>query len=113
ATFNMLQNWTSAANWTFRMVPIASTSAQTIIRFRGVSDFSDDIGIDDVKVLLPCAGTPTAGVVDSLAPCSGQNFVLTSTGTTLAAGITYQWQESLNGTTWTNAANGNMASLNA
>jgi len=113
STFSMLQNWTSAANWTFRMVPIASTSTQTIIRFRGVSDFSDDIGIDDVKVLLPCAGTPTAGVVDSLAPCSGQNFVLTSTGTTLAAGITYQWQESLNGTTWVNSTNGNMASLNA
>ncbi len=101
AIFNQLQSWTTATGWTFRSVPIVSNSAQTVIRFRAVSDFSDDLGIDNVKVLMPCAGAPDAGTVDSLVACSGQDFTLTTTGTTIAGGITNQWQESPDGINWT------------
>ncbi len=110
ATFSQLQSWTTAVTWTLRSLPIVSNSAQTVIRFRAVSDFSDDIGIDNVKVLMPCAGTPDAGSIDSLVACSGQDFNLTTTGTTLAGGITYQWQESPNGATFTDIPGANQSS---
>jgi hypothetical protein len=110
-TFTQLQSWNIAAAWTLRSVPIISTSAQTVIKFRAVADFSDDMGIDNVQVLLPCTGTPVAGVVDTMSRCSGQAFDLNATGTTLAAGLAYQWQESPNGTTWTNVPGGTSAML--
>lgn len=94
--------------WTLRMIPFTSTSATTVIRFQGESDYSRDIGIDAVRVLLPCAGTPNAGSVVQLTPCSGQNFNLQLSGNTLAAGLTYQWQDSLPGGSgsWNNLAGG-------
>ncbi|HEY0677601.1 MAG TPA: right-handed parallel beta-helix repeat-containing protein, partial [Chitinophagaceae bacterium] len=50
-----------------------------------------------------CAGTPTGGTAVTSAPfvCSGDQFNLSVTGSTVAAGITYQWQSSPNNSTWT------------
>jgi hypothetical protein len=89
------------AQWTLQTLPFISTSPTTIIRFTATQDFFDDMGIDYVKVLLPCDGTPVAGTVDSLRPCSGQDFNLSLTGTSLSAGLAFQWQESLDGVNWT------------
>lgn len=53
-----------------------------------------------------CSGTPTAGSIVA-APstiCSGKSSLLTLTGASNAAGLTYQWQ-SYNGTAWSNIAN--------
>lgn len=110
ATFTMLAAYDTSNlnNWIQRTIPFTSTSANTIIRFVGQGDGGDDFGIDAVSVLLPCTGTPNAGEVVQLTPCSGQNFSLQLTGNTLAAGLTYQWQSSANNTTWTNVPGGTL-----
>jgi hypothetical protein len=56
----------------------------------------------------PCSGTPTGGIAVSTAinVCTGQNFNLSLSGSTLAAGLTYQWQSSPDSTNWTNIAGG-------
>lgn len=53
----------------------------------------------------PCTGTPTAGTAQTNtgAVCIGGTFTLSLTGTTVASGLTYQWQSSpAPGGTWTN-----------
>lgn len=51
-----------------------------------------------------CAGTPAPGnTVSSLASaCAGVNFTLSLQNPTPGSGVTYQWQSSPDGTTWTN-----------
>jgi len=55
---------------------------------------------------LVCSGTPSAGITNGPATiCSGVNFTLGLTGaTTGATGITYQWQSSPDGTSYSNVA---------
>jgi trimeric autotransporter adhesin len=50
-----------------------------------------------------CTGKPTPGTAaTSLANvCLAQNFTLSLSGQTVASGITYKWQSSLNNITWT------------
>jgi hypothetical protein len=65
------------------------------------------IGANTADILAPCSGAPTAGTAaaSSTSICSATNFSLTLTGsTTGVTGITYQWQSSPDGTTWTNIA---------
>ncbi|SJZ49486.1 gliding motility-associated C-terminal domain-containing protein [Chitinophaga eiseniae] len=54
----------------------------------------------------PCTGTPNAGTaVSSVSTvCLNGTFDLRLTGATVASGLTYQWQQSANNTTWTNIA---------
>jgi subtilisin-like proprotein convertase family protein len=55
----------------------------------------------------PCSGTPTGGTTQSslTSACTGVPFTLSVTGATSGAwGLTYQWESSPNGTTWTNIA---------
>lgn len=51
-----------------------------------------------------CTGTPTPGNTLSTAAtaCAGTNFTLSLQNATAGAGVTYQWQSSPDGTTWTN-----------
>ena len=61
----------------------------------------------NVTAATVCAGTPNPGTVLASANpiCSSVNLVLTDTGaTTAVAGLSYQWQSSANGTSWTNIA---------
>lgn len=94
ASFTNIGTYYTTNGWALESIPFTSTSATTVIRFKGTSDYSDDIGIDAVKVLLPCSGTPTAGTVTPLTPCSGVDFNLSLQNSTLAGGLTYQWQDS-------------------
>jgi len=107
-SYTTLASYADQPAWTLKVLSIPSTSAQTIIRFQGLNDASDDIGIDYVRVLEPCSGTPVAGTVDSLNPCSGVNFNLSLSGTTAAGGLTYIWQESPDGVNWTPVPGGNL-----
>ena len=52
----------------------------------------------------PCTGTPVAGATISTAnpACSGQNFSLSLSGSTVASGITHQWQSSSDNISYTN-----------
>ena len=62
---------------------------------------------------LPCAGAPTAGAASAPAgACSGVNFVLSLSGyTSGASGITFQWQSSPDGITYTNMAGATTANF--
>ncbi len=53
---------------------------------------------------IPCTGTPTTSVVGPTEVCPGKPFNLSLNALSLYSGFTYQWQESTNGTTWTNIA---------
>jgi subtilisin-like proprotein convertase family protein len=54
----------------------------------------------------PCSGTPAPGTTQSTANpvCSGVNFTLSVQNNPAVSGLTYQWQSSTDGTTWTNIA---------
>ena len=59
-----------------------------------------------INIIAPiqCTGTPNGGtVITSANPiCSSVNLVLTDTGATSGVGgLSYQWQSSINGTSWT------------
>lgn len=67
--------------------------------------------VDDFKVTgtaaAPCSGPPTAGTANAapISVVSGGTINLSLTGTTVASGLTYQWQQSANGTTgWANVS---------
>lgn len=62
-----------------------------------------------VVAAIPCSGVPTAGTANASSPsvCPTATFTLNLTGSTLASGISYQWQYSAAGAnTWFNLANG-------
>ncbi|MBI4930429.1 MAG: T9SS type A sorting domain-containing protein [Bacteroidetes bacterium] len=103
-----LGSYAVAGSWTQQSISITTTSATTVIRFRATADYgSTDIGIDNLRCLLPCSGTPAGGTA-SASPasiCLGQSSTISASGYTVAGGITFQWQSSPNPiTTWTNIA---------
>lgn len=106
----------TATTWTRRTFNITSTSATTVIRLRGQSDFgTTDIGVDNLSIFPACVGTPTGGtaIASTSLACSGASFTINVSGATAAAGLTYQWQTSPDGfDPWTNVAtNGTNATL--
>jgi len=74
---------------------------------------SDYIGVDNVvyTAVAPCTGTPAPGATNSsINPvCPGVNFTLSLA--TPGSGVTYQWQSSPDGTTWTNITGATNATL--
>ena len=52
---------------------------------------------------VPCSGTPNAGTTtaSSSTICGAQNVSFGLIGSTMATGLTYQWQSSPNNSTWT------------
>ncbi len=67
-----------------------------------------------ITLLAPvaCSGTPVPGtVVSSKNPaCSGADFTLSLTGTTVASGLTYQWEKSTDNITYNPISNATNAS---
>lgn len=61
----------------------------------------------------PCSGTPNPGnTIASQNPvCGGSNFTLSLQTATTGTGITYQWQSSSNGTTWSNIGGATSSTL--
>ncbi len=108
ANFTQIGGVQNAANWTLKTIPVTSNSATTVIRFKAriaISTYDyTDIGLDYVRLLPPCAGQPNAGTVSvPVLPCPNVNFNIALAGNTQAAGLTYNWEKSANGTTgWTN-----------
>ncbi|QHS62560.1 Ig-like domain-containing protein [Chitinophaga agri] len=60
-----------------------------------------------------CTGTPTTGTVVANAGelCSTGKVYLSLNGTTLASGLTFQWQSSANNNSWTNISGGSLPSI--
>lgn len=116
-TFTSLATFGNAVTWQNKYVPINSNSATTIVRFRGKGDFGSwsfgsDLGIDNVNIVLPCTGTPTAGTaIPAIATlCAGQSLMISTISSTLQGNLAYQWQQSNDGgSTWINATGGSGA----
>ena len=65
----------------------------------------------EVTELADCTGTPDAGTVADIETCEMVPFTLSTDGvSTGAAGLTYQWEESTDGITWTDLVGANTAS---
>jgi parallel beta-helix repeat protein len=62
---------------------------------------------------VACTGVPNAGTATASvsAVCLNESFTLTTTGATVASGLTYQWQSSTNNTTWTNIPGATLPAL--
>jgi len=60
-----------------------------------------------------CVGTPTPGITNatSTLACNGQTIGLSLSGNSPTTGITYQWQSSPNGVSWTSIPNATLVSL--
>jgi hypothetical protein len=106
-TFRTLAVYGTSPMWELRSVTLNSNAARAVIRFLAVSDFGDDdIGIDNLTVAGACTGRPSAGIISAPnSVCPNQSFSLAATGATAGGTITYQWQSSPDGTSWTNIAN--------
>jgi len=116
-------NGGSLGTFTFT-VPGGITPGLTRLRVRGGVDATfttaqacgANVGstfgeVEDYDITLalaaPCSGTPTAGTVVSDinsaygSVCSGSNFSLSLSGTSIGTGLTYQWESSPDNTTYT------------
>ncbi len=86
----------SSTTWQAIFASIGSNSANTVIRFRASGGSNSvpgsDIGIDNIKVLSPCTGTPVAGVIDSTTACPNKTLTLNLSGGSLQGNINYVWE---------------------
>ncbi len=105
ASFTQLERFDGPAfsKWEIKSINIPSTSAKTVIRFEahGVTGFRD-MGLDYIRVMPACDGRPDAGVIVTEEPCADKDFFLRLDGASQAGGLVYQWQRSVNGSTWIN-----------
>lgn len=116
---------TSSANYlassTFT-VPANSSLGKTGLRIRtraagnsnGSSDACSNFAsgeTEDYTITIssptPCSGTPNAGtsVSTKSSVCAGSPFTLSLQGIPVVTGLTYQWQSSINNSTWVNETN--------
>ena len=102
-----------ASSWTTVEYDIPSTSATAVIRFRATgANGSTDIGLDNVNLFEPCAGTPATATAtaDPATICAGGTSVITATGVGGEGGITLQWEQSNDGVSgWTPISGANSA----
>jgi len=106
STFTLLRkDFGGDGSWKFVNADIPSTSATTVIRFQSVMSnyysYGQGIGLDNVKVLLPCNGKPTAGTLKGDTLCAGQIITKQLSGTSDMGGLSYRWQESADSIAWT------------
>jgi len=108
-TFTDLATFTTASSWTNELVTTSSVSASAIIRFAASGDDgSSDIGMDSlyISVLPSCSGTPVAGTISATATtgCVSYTSTLSVDAPILLTGISYQWQTSTDGISFSNVS---------
>ena len=96
-TFTSQGTYNNSTTWQNFSLFLNSNSPNSVIRFKAFGDFGgwfsgSDIGIDNISVVPDCAGTPVAGVIDSITACPNVPFNLTLTGSSLAGSLTYTWE---------------------
>jgi hypothetical protein len=89
---------------------VTATNATGGLTFEFISNgFTNNIGWDasvNCVTVIPCSGTPVAGnaVATDSSVCLNSTIDLSVSGNTTDFGITYQWQSSADGVTFTNEA---------
>ncbi len=90
------------------VIPGGFNTATNYFTFLAVSDYGNNMFIDDITVeeFGACSGMPSAGVITGPADvCTGTQVILENSGATEADGMVYQWQSSSTGTgAWNNIA---------
>jgi hypothetical protein len=98
-TFTTLGAFSAISNWSTQALSLASDSPNCVIRFKGFqNNFTTDIGLDNVMVLPPCTGAPTAGIMQDTSVCKNDSFIIKTIGSSLAASLSYTWQSSASNT---------------
>ena len=104
-----LSNFTPPSTSTGVPSPAGANSKQHDLTANTWTSITDVGGAQDQYFLIDyttgaCSGTPAPGnTVSSLSSvCAGVNFTLSLQNPTAGSGVTYQWQSSPDGTTWTN-----------
>jgi hypothetical protein len=95
-------------------IPLSATVGNTLMRVVCVESSStsacgtytwgetEDYRIN-ITAAVACAGAPTGGTTNGTSPiCNGSTSALSVSGSTIATGLTYQWQSSPDNVTWTN-----------
>ncbi|MGI9191344.1 MAG: GEVED domain-containing protein [Chitinophagaceae bacterium] len=108
--FTQVGTIANSPNWQTFLFAITSVSPTTLIRFRGVGDnlmtTGTDMGMDNLYLLPPCAGTPNAGIIHDTTPCANTLFKLKLENNTLAGSLNYTWQSAPSaGGPWTLVGN--------
>ena len=102
----------AAGQWQTQTITLPTGTNRII--FEGVSDFGNDLYVDNINMVnTACFGTPAPGnTISSANPvCSGTTFSLSLQNTFTLTGITYQWQSSPDNISWTNIAGATSATL--
>lgn len=98
-------------------VPAGFNGSTNYLILKATSQWGNNIFVDDVSWQSyppPCSGTPNPGnTVASANPgCLSASPVLSLQNATSGSGVTYQWQSSPNGTTWSNISGATSATYN-
>ncbi len=101
---NVLIPLTASIGTTGMRVVLVEGTASTVLPCGTYFNGETEDYIVDIQVPQACTTPPVAGaaVSSSASVCPNIPFDLNLTGSANASGLTYQWQESTNGTTWTN-----------
>jgi hypothetical protein len=97
-----------------RVVNVETTAASSVNPCGTYGYGETEDYLINITAAVGCTGTPSAG--DAYAPdsiCSGIAFTLSDTASTVASGISYQWEESPSGAgTWTAISGATNANYN-
>lgn len=117
--FSCINNVASSATISLSLPAAFNNVSTARLRFycyngptTGTTGSRPKISIDNVTVTataLACSGTPNQGTITAGAStiCTGTTTTLTLTGATSGSGISYQWQQSADGSTgWANVSTG-------
>ncbi|PKP15585.1 MAG: hypothetical protein CVU07_09645, partial [Bacteroidetes bacterium HGW-Bacteroidetes-23] len=103
---------TNTAGWQSKSYSLASYAGQDV-KFKIIGNWISgdyNIAFDNFAITSLCEGTPIGGTVsvETQSVCTTFPVApITVTGASTGAGITYQWEESINnGTSWANATGG-------
>jgi hypothetical protein len=100
-TGKFFSHYTATSNYYTSQYWNADNAAPTN---NGIISFSRPNAQITITAISACGGTPNAGTTlstnDTL--CLNENFVLSLQGNTSATGLTYQWQKSVDGLSFTN-----------
>ncbi|XZF13002.1 GEVED domain-containing protein [Chitinophagaceae bacterium MMS25-I14] len=118
-TTNIGSGVSNATNTTYQQYVSTFIAPTTGVYYFGLYCNANSIpwylSVDDISIVLlpPCSGQPTAGTITPSGPisgCPGTSYFFTTSNTTTASGLTYQWLQQTNGsTTWAPVTGGSGA----
>lgn len=103
---SLAYGYPSAVHSMYDLSALIGVDTAIIVRFTWTGDYDWWWAIDNVQIITypPCVSPPVAGVsnASSASVCPDELFDLNVVGADIGIGITYQWQSSPDGSTWTN-----------